>query len=268
MVGDPALGTDGDAQVVLGDEKVPGHRPRRPAPGQIREPPQRPVAGPAPVDALEALVEAALGAVGVLADEPPDADRQGDDEGANDVDHVPPAVAVGPHRRSFTRWAQRRRVAAGHVHDGPDAGLDSGEHPHVGVAEDSEIRSSTGLARARGRRSHAAGWPGCSVVAPGLSGHPCLHAVTRLVAISCEGSAEIGRSGWVSLRQTELMARADHLRNCESFQRGGRRRGMPAACLPHGRTDGFPGYATRPGYAHAPTLAGVPSQACSRASQP
>ena len=47
--------------------------------------------------------------------------------------------------------------------------------------------------RARGCRSHAAGWRGCSVAAR-MSGRPCLHAVTSLVVIASEGSAEMGRS--------------------------------------------------------------------------
>jgi hypothetical protein len=135
LVGPPALHAHRDAQVVLGDAHVPGHRPRRPAPGQVGEEPPRPLAGPAPVDALEALVEAALGAVLVLAEEPPHADRQGDDEGADHVDHVPPAAAVGPYRRPRTARAQGGGMAPGDVHDGSGTVLGGGQHLHVAAAE-------------------------------------------------------------------------------------------------------------------------------------
>ncbi len=131
-----ALGAHCQAQVVLGHGQVPGHGPRGPAPGPLGEPPERPGAGPAPVDALEALVEGLLRAVIRFADEAPQADRHGDDQGANDVDHLPPAGAVGPHRRPLAPRAQRRPVPAGYVHHPTPAGLvDGGEGVHVRPAQ-------------------------------------------------------------------------------------------------------------------------------------
>lgn len=73
-----------------------------------------------PADALEALVEAAVGAVLFLADEPPHAHRQGDDQGRQDIritsrQPVPLVVTTG-------RSQDGHKAAAylpGHVHDGP-----------------------------------------------------------------------------------------------------------------------------------------------------
>ncbi len=108
------------------------------SPGPVRGRRRTPGRGsePAPADALEALVEAALGAVLVLADEPPHAHRQADDQGAYDVDDVAPARAIGRDRRSFTARAQGGGELAGHVHDRPLARLvDGPEHAYVVAAQ-------------------------------------------------------------------------------------------------------------------------------------
>lgn len=126
----------GDAQVVLGHAQVTGHRPRRPPSGQVGEPFQCPVAGPAPADPLEALVESPLGEVLPPAHEAPHADGECDHTRAHDVHHVAPARAVGRSRRPQARRAQRDWMSAGDMHDRPGAGLvDRRERVHVAPAQ-------------------------------------------------------------------------------------------------------------------------------------
>ncbi len=105
LVGRLVLLPDSEAQVVLGDAEVPGHRPRRPAACEVGEEAERPLARPTTADPLEALVEASLRAVLPLTDEAPHADRQRDDNGAHDVDHIPPAGPVRAHRRAVAARA-------------------------------------------------------------------------------------------------------------------------------------------------------------------
>jgi hypothetical protein len=97
-----------------------------PAPGQAGEEAQGALGSAATVDAFEALVDAALGAVGLLVDEAAHAHRQGDDDGANDVDDVAPTGAVGGDRRALPGRAQGCGVLPGHVHDGPAPHLNEG----------------------------------------------------------------------------------------------------------------------------------------------
>jgi hypothetical protein len=122
----------GQAEVVVGDTQVPGHRGGGPAPGQIGEEGQRPLRGAAPADALEAFVEGPLRTGVVGADEPAHAHRQGDHQRADHVDDVPPPRPVGVDRRMGTARAQRRRVPPGDMDQWSFPGpVNRAEHVHV-----------------------------------------------------------------------------------------------------------------------------------------
>lgn len=122
----------GEAEVVVGDAEIPGHRRGGSAPGQVSEEGQRPLRGAAPADAFEPLIEGPLPAGLVRTDEAAHAHRQGDDQRADHVDDVPPARAVGVHRRMSTAGAQRRRMAASDMdHWALPVPVDGAEHVHV-----------------------------------------------------------------------------------------------------------------------------------------
>lgn len=172
-----SLLSDSEAQVVLRDAEVDGGAPRRPSPLQVCEETECALARTAASDPLESLVEASLGTVLELTDKAAYADRQRDDEGAYDVDHVAPPRTVRRRRGSSTARAECDWVAPRHVNDRATAFLVNG-------AKDSHVAPSKTQVDTVGHGP----WLLCSIRSEPKLGSPGPPQRWMLTEISASGS--------------------------------------------------------------------------------